>query len=126
MPYIISAVFVVAAVVLWLFPMVVAHKLIPRTNLDNAMHVSPPESAVVACIIFGLWLFAGRALPLLAHYISIAVLLLRNHQPLSEVGVWNHASLFEGVIDLAIALVLTLKARVVVGHLLAEHSAEAE
>jgi hypothetical protein len=118
-PYAITVVFLVAAVGLWLFPMAVAHKLIPRTHFDNTLRVPPPESAVVACIVLGLWLFAAHALPSLAQYLSIAVFLFRNHQPLSEAGVWNLARLFEGLFEFAFALVLTLKARAIVTYLLA-------
>ncbi len=118
-PFGIAAVLFIVALALWFFPMVVAHKLIPRTHFENVLRVSAPESAVVACVVLGLWLFAARALPALAQYFSIAALLLKNHQPLSEAGVWNLARLVEGVIELIVALVFTLKARVVVTYLLA-------
>src|SRR5690242_12145211 len=38
-PYVFSALFLVVAIFLWLFPLVVAHRLVPRTKFDNELHV---------------------------------------------------------------------------------------
>ncbi len=49
----------VAAILLWNFPMWVAHKLIPRTAHDNALNVSLFDVARVGCALIGLWILAA-------------------------------------------------------------------
>jgi hypothetical protein len=111
-PYGISAVLFISAFVLWLFPMVVSHKLIPRTQFDNRLTgESARDIAVVACVTLGLWVFAARALPLLTQYVSVAALLLKNNQSLSIMGEAYSARLIEGLAELVVAALLTFKAR---------------
>lgn len=50
--------YVIAAVLLWLFPMWVAHKLLPRTRYENHLQLHAVEAARVGCALIGLWLFA--------------------------------------------------------------------
>lgn len=65
--------YIAIAVLLWLFPMVVAHRLIPRTNFDNVLRVAPIEAARVGCCLLGLWLFLTSA-PALVSYLFRAFL----------------------------------------------------
>ena len=119
-PYVISAVLFVCAIVLWLFPMVVAHKLIPRTQFDNTLSVAAQEAAVVACIVLGLWLFVARALPLLTQYISVAMIFHNNNQSIiSDMGVMYNARLVEGLVELAASALLTFDARKIAAYFLA-------
>ena len=60
--------YIAIAVLLWFFPMVVAHRLIPRTNFDNVLHIAPIEAARVGCCLLGLWLFLTSA-PALVSYL---------------------------------------------------------
>ncbi|MCL2075262.1 MAG: hypothetical protein FWH15_02250 [Betaproteobacteria bacterium] len=116
--YYTSAIVVVVAAALWLFPMVVAHKLIPRTQFDNVLRVPAHEAAIVACIVLGLWLFVARALPLLTHYFTVAALLWKNHISVYEAEVANPARLIEGVVTLLVCGFLTFKARFIANCLL--------
>lgn len=65
--------YIAIAILLWLFPMVVAHQLIPRTNFDNVLRVVPSEVARVGCCLLGLWLFLTSA-PALVSYLFRAFL----------------------------------------------------
>ena len=56
--YGIAAAYAVAALLLWLFPMWTAHKLLPRTNFENTINLQPLEAARVGCALIGLWFFA--------------------------------------------------------------------
>ena len=125
-PYVISAVLFVVALGLWLFPMVVAHKLVPRTHFDNVLHIPAQEVAVVACVVLGLWVFVARALPPLAQYFSVIALLIKNNQTISAVGDGYSARLVEGLVELAVASLLTFKARAIAIYFLARRSTEEE
>lgn len=48
---VIGFIYIAIAIVLWFFPMVVAHRLIPRTNFDNVLRVAPIEAAKVGCCL---------------------------------------------------------------------------
>jgi len=48
--------FSTTAALLWLFPMTVAHALVPKTYFDNKLHASTLEVARVGCCLLGLWL----------------------------------------------------------------------
>jgi hypothetical protein len=63
-PEFIGLVFLLVALLLWLFPMVVAHKLVPRTTSDNVLRVPALDAARVGCFVVGLWFFlkSGPAL----------------------------------------------------------------
>lgn len=117
-PYGIAAVMLVTAVLLWFFPMLVAHKLIPRTQYENVLKIPALEAAVVACIAVGLWVFVARALPSLAQYLSVAAVFLKSHQPLSAMGETQFNHLVEGLLELAVAAFLTFKAHAVATYLL--------
>ena len=48
------------AALLWLFPMWIAHRLIPRTRFENKlMNIQPREVARVGCCLIGLWLLSN-------------------------------------------------------------------
>jgi hypothetical protein len=125
-PYVISAVLFVVALALWFFPMVVAHKLVPRTHFDNVLRIPAGEVAVVACLVLGLWVFVARALPLLTQYSSVVALLIKNNEPISAIGDGYAARLVEGLIDLAVASLLTFKARAIATYFLARGSTNDE
>ena len=121
-PFAIAALFVVAACLLWLFPMVVAHKLVPRTYSSDVLRVPAGEVAVIACVVLGLWVLVGRAIPALAYYISVAAIWLKNGQPLSTLDQGQHVSFMVGLVQLAVALFLMLRARRISAYVLGEHS----
>jgi len=123
-PYGISAVLFAVALALWFFPMVVAHKLVPRTHFDNILRPPAEEVAVVACIVLGLWVFVARALPLLTQYFSVIALLIKNSEPVSAIGDGYSGRLIEGLVELAVASLLTFKARAVANYFLGRRSPE--
>jgi hypothetical protein len=52
------------AIVLWLFPLWIAHRFVPRTKFENALKLQPLEAARVGCALIGLWFFANGLLNL--------------------------------------------------------------
>lgn len=55
--YATAASYLVLAALLWFFPLLVAHKLIPRTHFDNHLNIQPLEAARVGSALIGLWFF---------------------------------------------------------------------
>lgn len=60
--YFVAALYLLVAALLWFFPMVVAHRIIPRTAHDNRLAVQGHALARVGIALLGLWL-AAQALP---------------------------------------------------------------
>lgn len=60
--YWIGAIYFGVAVLLWFFPMSLAHKIAPRTQFDNHVNLQGLEAARVGCALIGLWfLFNGAS-----------------------------------------------------------------
>lgn len=59
--YIVGGAYLLAAVILWVFPMTVAHRLIPRTSFAEHMTIPAFAAARVGSALVGLWLFAKSA-----------------------------------------------------------------
>ena len=62
---------------LWLFPMSVAHRLVPKTRFENVLSVAPLELARVGSALLGLWLLA-RSIPWLGAVVT-RILLFEAH-----------------------------------------------
>lgn len=60
--YAVGGLYVLVAVILWLFPMSVAHKLLPRTSHTNTLALPGSGLARTGVGLLGLWLVA-KALP---------------------------------------------------------------
>lgn len=128
MPFILAAFIVLVAALLWFFPMVVAHRLIPRTKFENVIQVPAREAVVVACIVFALWLFLARVLPSLAYYASLVAVMVHNKELMSDSEQFHFVRLAPIAIEFAVALILAFKARQISAFLLADrtHSKDGE
>jgi hypothetical protein len=120
-PYVFSALFLVVAILLWLFPLVVAHRLVPRTKFDNLLHVPTQEALVVACVILGLWVLVVRAVPAIAYYVTVAIYWSRNGQSVSSLDPSLHFGFVLGLVQLVMALFLIFKARDMSAFILLKH-----
>ena len=119
-PYVVAALLLLAAVLLWLFPMVVAHKLIPRTRSDDVLRVPAGEIVMIACVVLGLWVLVGRAIPAVAYYVSVAAIWVKNGQPITTLDQSQHIGFVVALVQLAIALFLVLRARRIAAYILTE------
>lgn len=111
--YLLSGLVFLLAILLWFFPMSVAHKLIPKTQLGDVLRLPVHETIVVACIIFSLWLFLARVLPALAFYIPLFVVMVHDKRLLSNSEEFHFMRLAPIAIELAVALLLAFKARAI-------------
>jgi hypothetical protein len=113
LPYVFAALYFVVAVLLWLFPMLVAAKLVPRTKFEGTMSVPSSQVVLVACVVLGLWVIVSRALPSLAAYISLAAFWIANGQKVTNLDAARHIDGLVGLVMLGVGLVLVFKAEAV-------------
>lgn len=116
--YSVPAIYWLAAVVLWFYPLSIAHRLVPRTRFEDRITLPVRQVVLVACIVLGLCVVLVRALPLLAGYLSWAILWIGAGYQLSAAEVHRHLDLLEGAMQLAVGLVFVLKAQAVTEHVL--------
>ena len=114
-PVVIGTLILVAIVVaLWLFPLTVARKLLPRSALDQPISMPAHEQIEQAgfCLL-GLWLLT-QAIPSLAFEGFVFYLYTR---PGSDLGLrpQEYAALARALVDLALALWLLFSAKGLLG-----------
>jgi len=107
--YIVGAIYAVAALLLWFFPMLVAHRLLPRTRHDNLLSAQGHELARVGCALLGLWLFA-HVLPELARYGLYAMLSVPGGSLFSRLEFDRKLEFGVTFFNLVLALALIVKA----------------
>ena len=107
---IIFFVYIVLAFVFWLFPMAIAHFLVPNTKFENTIKLQPYQTIYVACVVLGLWVCLINALPLISIYVSSAILLSHQGQPLTAMDAIGNHRIFTGLIQLIVGLLLIFKA----------------
>lgn len=104
------AVFALIVILLWLFPLAVARKLLPRSALDQTVSLPPHEQIERAgfCLM-GLWLLT-RAVPGL---VFDAVITHLYHYPgaTMEMRPQDYAAIAEHLVELVLALWLLFSAR---------------
>ena len=121
-PYLIAGLYLGASALLWLFPMFVGHKLVPRTRFEGTLCLQSEQAVVVACIVLGLAVVVFRALPPISAYLSLAAFWIVGGQPLSTLELWRHVEGVVGFIQLAIGMLLALKAHALAAKLLPAHA----
>jgi hypothetical protein len=116
--YSVPAIYWLAAVLLWFYPMSIAQRLVPRTRFDDRMTLPARQVVLVACIVLGLCVILVRALPLLAAYLSWAILWIGAGYKLPAAEASRHLDLLEGVIQLLVGLACVLKAQAITQQIL--------
>jgi hypothetical protein len=121
--FIIAAVLLAFAIVLWVFPLSIAHKLIPRTKFDNVMKLPAQEVVVVSCIVMGLGLFVMSVLPALSYYLSLAIALVHSGTPLANTDEFHFLNIGPILLKLIVCAVLCFKAHTISRFFLTERTA---
>lgn len=116
--YSVPAIYWLAAVILWFYPMSIAHRLVPRTRFEDRITLPVKQVVLVACIVLGLAVVLVRALPLLAGYLSWAILWIGAGYKLTAAEAHRHLDLLEGAIQLAVGGLFVLKAQAITEHVL--------
>jgi hypothetical protein len=65
MRFLMPGVVLLLAVFLWMFPMFIAHKIVPRTHEENILRLPAREATAAGAAIIGIWILIS-ALPHLA------------------------------------------------------------
>jgi hypothetical protein len=105
----IAVAYVVGALLLWFFPMLVANRLLPRSQYTNRLALNGGELARVGCALLGLWLFA-RALPTLVWFLFRSFLLVGSASSFSVLDAQSRLALIVAVFELAFAMLVIAKA----------------
>lgn len=108
--YAVAMLYFVCAVLIWVFPMAIAHKLVPRTKFDDRLCMPGQQAAVVACVVVGLLVIAFKALGPLAWYLALVSIWVANGQPVTSMSTESLADGVSGLIHLAAGLLLIAKA----------------
>jgi hypothetical protein len=119
-PYLVGSFYLLAGLLSWFFPMVIAHKLVPRTKYDDVLRLPAQQALVVACVVLGLLVIAFKALAPVMGYLSVCALWIGSGQTISTMDADRHIDGFIGFAQLAFGLFLVLKAHVVARRLLEE------
>lgn len=104
---VIGIAYLIAAVVIWFFPMAVANKLIPKTHFENRFNTRPDEVASVAISILGLWKITN-IVPALISYLFQAYLNAGERSLFSTLDSFGKTDIFFMIFELLIALVLLI------------------
>ena len=109
--YAIGAAYVVAALLFWLFPMAIAHKLLPRTHYQNQNRLTaePHELAKVGAALLGLWLIT-KAAPALVWLIFRSFLFTESGSAFSSIAPDAKLDLSIALFQLLLAVALIAKA----------------
>lgn len=109
--YAIGAGYLIATVVLWCFPMSIAHKLLPRTKYDNTLSmIQPLELARVGAALVGLCLLA-KALPSVVDVIFRAFLFVPTGSTFAGMDLDTKLNLAGAVFELLLSVAIIVKAR---------------
>jgi hypothetical protein len=106
--YMIAIGYLAAALALWHFPMVLAHKIVPRTRYSE--HLSPQllDLARVGCALLGLWLLI-RTLPAMVGFLFRAYLASGSGSIFGTLALEAKLDLAYQAVEFAIALFLVLR-----------------
>jgi len=107
--YAIGTAYIAAAVLFWLFPMAIAHKLLPRTHHENRLSAGADELAKVGSALLGLWLIA-KAAPTLVWLIFRSFLFMGSSSAFSSVAPDAKLDISVTLFELLLAIVLIVKA----------------
>lgn len=111
-PYFIASLYLGTALVLWFFPMFVAHTLVPRTRFEETLRLPSQQVVVVACVVLGLFVVVIRALPAISVYFSVAAYWIARGERLSVLEARHHIDGLVGFTQLAAGMLLMTKAHI--------------
>lgn len=117
LPYFIGLAYFVVAALLWLFPLVVAHRLIPKTRFDNVLQATPLDAARVGCCLLGLWLLLTSG-PALVSYLFRVFLISGSGPFFSALNVDQKLDLAFYFIQVVIAAILVFRANAIASRIM--------
>jgi hypothetical protein len=107
-----GAAYVLAALLLWFFPMVIAHRVLPSTHHTNHLTLGANDLARTGVALLGLWLLA-KALPALVWFFFRSLVFAGPGSTFSSLGVDAQLDIAVSVFNVVLALFFVLRARTV-------------
>jgi hypothetical protein len=117
--YGLGALYLLAAIFLWFCPMLVAHKLLPRTQFENRLSFQAHELARVGVALLGLWLLS-KALPSLVWLLFRSFLFVDAGSSFSALTPEARLEVFVALFEAGFALLVIFKAKVFAGFIVPE------
>jgi len=111
-PYFIGGLYLLVGVLCWFFPMSIAHRLVPRTKFDDVLKLPARQAMTVACVVLGLLVIAFKAVAPVVGYLSVCALWIASGQTLWSVDAGRHIDGWIGLAQLALGVLLIVKAHV--------------
>ena len=105
-----AAFYLLAALLLWFFPMSLAQSLLPRTRFEDVLRLPSQQALTVAFIVLGVALVIFRALPDLVSFLTVAVAFVASGTPVTAVGPDRAYEGILGAAELAIGVAMVRKA----------------
>lgn len=106
--WVVAALYLAAAVLLWIFPLWTAHLLLPRTRFENHVRLQPAEAARVGCALMGLWFFAQGLLNVVWFFFQ-ALLMGGSRSFFDGLALEAKADLFSSGVGLLLGIVLVAR-----------------
>lgn len=107
--FIVGALYLLVGALLWFFPMLIAHSIVPRTAHDNELSVRGHELARVGIALLGLWL-AATAFPSVVWVLYRAFLFAEINSSFASLTTDVKLDLAVSITELFIAGLLVAKA----------------
>jgi hypothetical protein len=104
-----GAICLMVALLLWLFPMAMANRILPRTGLQNRLNLGAFDAARVGGSLIGLWLFAN-AMPGVLWFLFLGAASSTTSQSIvGALGTEGKVKLAYYAVQLLLAFVLIFK-----------------
>lgn len=105
----IGVIYLIVALLAWFFPMLISHKLVPKTAFENRFNTRPDEVATVGIALLGLWKVVDAA-PDLVSYLFQTSLRAGSGSIFDALGAEGKADVSFILIELIIALIFLFRA----------------
>lgn len=115
--YFVGLIYIIVALLLWCFPMVVSHRLIPRTRFSNTINLDALEAARVGCCLLGLFLLS-QAGPDLVSYAFRMFLYFTNASLYGMLVTYQEIDLLVLIVNVVFALILMFKSGAIANRLM--------
>lgn len=99
----------VIGLIAWFFPMVISHKLVPKTAFENRFNSRPDEVATVGVALLGLWKILD-VVPELVSYLFRAHLNAGKQSTIASLDASAQVTLVFILIEVVIAFIFLIKA----------------
>lgn len=121
----IGGAYLLAAIIVWFFPLSIAHKLVPKTKFENRLNTRPDEVATIAISLLGLWKLTN-ALPDLVAFLFQASLNSPSDSIFSSLDARGKSDVFFYCLEIGIAIFFLVQAHTIAKLLLRSTLVNAE